>query len=188
MKNILLILFLNSIILSQLSYADSNWLFSVDGQAGYFSINDPDAGTEDTNTIIPRVTVGYKISRTWSVSGIYDFIDVSFDAEPGIIGQEGEGSAFGLLGAYQYPLFDNTPLEIRAGLKVISLDFTNRLTLDGDGFIDEEFNDRSLSETVFVINGDVKKQIGETFYVGVGLFLDVSDSTSFYGFRLTAGK
>lgn len=182
-------IFLFSILsVSASTCAESNWTYGLVGQAGNFSISDPDGDTEETFSTSPRIFLGYQFSRSWSVNGVYDFINVSMDAESQALGQEGKGNAFGLEGVYHYPLFDNTEVLFRAGLKSLSVDFSNRLTLDQDGFINEAFADRSISEVALMLNGDIVKTFNNRMQLGVGLFIDYSDTTSFYGLRVLVSR
>lgn len=168
--------------------AESNWTYGLVGQAGNFSINDPDGDTEEVFSASPRIFLGYQFSRSWSVNGVYDFINISMDAESQTIGQDGKGSALGLEGVYHYPLFDNTEILFRAGLKSLNIDFSNRLKLDSDGFIEEQFADRSISETTFMLNGDIVKTFNNRMQLGIGLFIDYSNTTSFYGLRVLVSR
>ena len=163
------LLFSVLIILSQVVSAETHYGGGV--SYGPSTVKDPNKSTGNTNDLsisgimTMPINRNYSAWRYWFEVGYNSF---ELDATNMEIGQRVTSASFTSIAQYGFSVSPDYRPWIGLGVGVGLNDFVDRLTLDEDGFIDEEFKDRSVTSLFIVFNSGAslrKTQAGLVFGV-----------------------
>ncbi len=169
--------------------ADMNYFFH--GKYGTLTVDDPDGSVDDGDDFSWELRTTFdgnsRGSRTFVTFGS---IDAEIDAGVNQIGQEIEGFRLGFGYERNFPLTSVFDVWLGASLNYSDLEFTNRQTIDGDGFLVNDFGSRDFSGIGATLHLDTYMDLSERFVLGVGAYADIpieSDGLESFGIRFTIG-
>ena len=134
-----------------LAQAQSTTLLGYGLSVGQVTVNDPDGATKSTtDTTLFQLYYFHEYTRDLRYYTELLINDFNLDASTNHIGQQVEQKSIGFGLQKRFRFTRHTKPWIGIGLNVSQEEYTERHTIDGDGFLAQTFNDRE--ETVISIN------------------------------------
>jgi len=181
-----------SLLFSHIVNAESNFNFYVHAKSGLLTVVGPDGDTDSPLAVSPGIRSAYDLeSRGTRVYFSYDHLSADLDASTSNIGQEVSGSTMAFGYEKRIPLSRNMKFWLGGALTYNQHEFTDRYTVDSDGFLADLYNDREETPIGISIHADTYFPFGNDWVFGVGGFGDFAvggDSVNLIGLRLSIGK
>jgi hypothetical protein len=149
--------------------------WGVYGKIGSYSVEDPEGSSGSEVVFLPGAKVVFPISRRGRqfVAGV-ELIDFSLDASESDVSQDVKG--YRIWGGYehQFSISRNFKIWTGAGLALDSVSYENRYTIDTDGYLDEEFDDRDESNAGITLYALTMFDMGRSsvWHPGIGVYID----------------
>ena len=133
------------------------------------SVSDPDGNTKDFTGLLPfefsYIGDGKRSRIVWGAA----FYDFNIDATTSNIGQDITGFEVNGVWAHKWAASRSFKPWLGIGFSASVLEFTSRHTIDTDGFLNQNFEDREDTIVNVILNATHEWSINKTFYWGVSL-------------------
>lgn len=174
------------------AFADDGKLsFYAHLKGSSFTVDDPNGNTDTDVTIVPGIRAMLDLSVRGSrlVTG-FDFLTAESDAGVSVIHQDVSGYSMFVGFEKRVALSRNTKLWFGGALTYSDVEFSERFTIDADGFLAEAYSDRSEGYAGVSLTADTYFDMTKKLKFGIGAFVDVpfSDGVTLGGVRVSIGR
>lgn len=166
---------------------DQKLTYHVSLKSGVYDFDDPDGKTESPIFLVPQIYAEYDFSRTASIVSGLEYWRGDFSKGENRIKQDTSG--YGVFGGLKKSVNLSYQFDLQFGVKLgyKELNFENREMLDQQGFLVLSYNHRNSSFGTVELSTRVNFQFGERYVLGVGLFSEHSEYSSYTGIEFGLG-
>ena len=179
------------LLLSANAFSESSGVtFKAYAKAAAVSVSDPDGDVGSASVVSPGIEMIMEKGRDGRLVFGFSAVSLGVDASENEINQDISG--YSLYTGYQKRMSFTRDFKVwfGAALAYSNYEFSDRYSIDGDGFLLDSFEDRSVSSPSLTLSADKYFNLSESYALGFGVFADMSsgDSLNMYGLKISIGN
>ena len=130
------------------------FLFGYSPVISLHSVSDEDSGDSENQITYSLLSASAVVNLDWDsdIKFNADYIDTDFDASTTNVGQDVSGISISGIWRNRIPMSRHFKPWLGVGLSIDQIDYVNRYTVDGDGFLARSFTDRSETDLSLLLS------------------------------------